>query len=119
MKVRTLSLEVALLFVIVGGCISIKNEESYGKLGPIPNNKTLAQVKKGETKEEWVKTTLGKPVRESKSNEKQKLLIYEYNRQKEGRFNMPFFSTRDEKEERQRLVFKVSDGIVQDWWIER
>jgi hypothetical protein len=105
--------------VVSAGCFNFKVEEEYGALGPAPSQKTLAKVERGVTTEQWVRQTLGEPSRESETEEGAKLLIYEYEWEKESKSHIILFTSNEEKRLQKRLVFEVKDGIVTDWWVEK
>jgi len=109
-----------LVWLIVGGCISGRNEVTYGSKGPAVGHETLRQVEVGKTTKDWLLATLGEPSSQSTNPDGTEILRYCYTKKVDSEFELFLLLDLDDKEERHTtLYFELKDSIVTKFWKEK
>lgn len=113
------ALVLAVLMMMLVGCISSHSDVTYGPKGPAIRSDTLRQIQCGETTKGWLLGVLGAPSRTAQTAEGAEILTYEYTKTVDSDFNFfIFFDADDRREERTIHIFEIEDGIVTKHWKE-
>ncbi len=102
----------------LGGCLIVSKSE-IDESGPKVSSTTLNQVVIGETSEEWLIATLGKPSQRTNVDEHTDILKYTNTRTETSRGAVfVLFAGKSQKKQSMTTYFEVTDGIVTKHWTE-
>lgn len=104
------------LSVLLVGCVVCETDERYTGI----EDKTLKEVKCGQTTRDWVIETFGEPSEQVLADDGSEILKYKCIRTKDNKFVMfpPPIVIRDEGDIKHTVAFEVRDGIVRKYWKE-
>lgn len=113
---RVLWVLLAVVSVLMAGCVVIEADEHYTGV----DNKTLKEVKCGETTKEWIVATFGEPSEQCLTDGGTEVLRYKCIRKKDNQFVMfpPPIVIKDDGQIVHVVVFEIKGGIVTRYWKE-
>ena len=113
---RILWVALAAMGLMISGCVVIDNDEHYTGI----DNKTLKDVKCGQTTKDWIIATFGEPSEQSVTKSGTEVLRYKCVRKKDNQFVMfpPPIVIKDDGQVVHVVAFEIKDGIVKRYWKE-
>jgi hypothetical protein len=114
---NALFLTLALVFVLLAGCVVCKTDENF--IGP--KKSELKKIDYGETTKDQLIELFGEPAEQVVMQDGTEILMYKCVKTKDNAFVMfpPPIVIKDDKTERHVVAFELQDGIVQRYRTER
>jgi len=111
---------IAFLCVFLSGClISHRSHTTTSSPYYSMSKSKLDNVEPDVTTKDWVIDTFGEPTREKQLQDGEEILIYENKEKTSHSFSILFiFSTHSSDEQKERLSFRVKDGVVKSYWFD-
>jgi outer membrane protein assembly factor BamE (lipoprotein component of BamABCDE complex) len=117
---RPLTLTGCLLALpVLGGCL-IGSHSSSRSSGTYVGPATLAQIKPGQTRQDFVLATLGEPTRKTTMSDGAELWRYSYSRSSASSGHVLVLLSASSKEQSEAVTFvQFRDGVVERAWQDR
>jgi hypothetical protein len=104
---------------LLGGCFIHDSKVSYTDKGAPVSDRTLEQIKCGETTKDWIVATLGAPSEQTTADNGVEILKYRYGKKQDSdTVVLPFIIVDDQKQIEQTVYVEVKDNIVRRYWQE-